>query len=85
MTKEEQNILLKRVATLEKQVSRLYEMIHNNKLDRYTYTVAETAALLNVTPQAVYAMIDRRELETIKLGHIKVLGSSLREKFGIEV
>ena len=82
MTKAEEQKLLKRVDELTKQVAILYEIIESNKLTKHTYTVTETAKILNVTPKTVYNMIDKGQLETIMLGHIKVLGSSLREKLG---
>ena len=82
MTKAEEQKLLKQVDELTKQVAIFYEIIESNKLTKHTYTVRETANILNVTPKTVYNMIDKGQLDTIMLGHIKVLGSSLKEKLG---
>lgn len=83
MTKTQEQELLKTVADLQKQVADLYKLLENTKVDKNTYTVAETAQILNVTPQAVYAMIERGEIESVKLGRIKILGESLRTKLGV--
>lgn len=83
MTRLQEQELLKTVADLQKQVADLYKLLENTKLDKHTYTVAETAQILNVTPQAVYAMIERDEIESVKLGRIKILGESLRTKLGV--
>lgn len=83
MTRLQEQELLKTVADLQKQVADLYKLLENTKLDKHTYTVAETAQTLNVTPQAVYAMIERGEIESVKLGRIKILGESLRTKLGV--
>lgn len=84
MTKAEEQQLFKIVAGLQQQVADLHAKIENNKLDKHVYSVKETAQILGITPQAVYIMIDRKELETVKLGTLKVLGSSLRSKLGAE-
>ena len=83
MTKTQEQELLKTVAGLQKQVADLYKLLENTKVDKHTYTVAETAQILTVTPQAVYAMIERGEIESVKLGRIKILGESLRTKLGV--
>lgn len=83
MTKTQEQELLKTVADLQKQVADLYKLLENTKVDKHIYTVAETAQILNVTPQAVYAMIERGEIESVKLGRIKILGESLRTKLGV--
>ena len=83
MSKVEVEKLVKRVEHLEKELYKLYTLIENNKIDKHVYSVKETAQILNITVQGVYAMIDRKELETVKLGHMKVLGTSLRNKMGV--
>ena len=82
MTKMEEEKLLKRVNNLEKQVAALHSRLENNKLEKHTYSVLETAHMLGVTKMTVYNMIEKGQLETVKLGHIRVLGNSLREKLG---
>lgn len=82
MTKTEEKKLLSRIEEIQREVIRLRLLIDNNKIDKHVYTVKETADLLGLTPQAVYAMIDRGELETVKLGRLKVMGKSLRDKLG---
>lgn len=83
MTKMQEQQLLKTVSDLQQEIANLYSLIENNKLDKHTYSVKETAQILGITPQAVYAQIERGELETVKLGRTKVLGSCLREKLGV--
>ena len=80
MTKVEEQKLLKRMSNLEKQVAELHAKLQNNKIEKHTYTVKETADLLGVTCKTVYNMIEKGQLETVMLGHLKVLGSSLKEK-----
>ena len=82
MTKVEEEKLLKRISNLEKQIAELNKRLENNKIEKHVYSISETSKILNVTPQAVYAMVERGELETVKLGHTKVLGHSLRSKLG---
>lgn len=84
MTKQEEQKMLKRVDCLEKQVALLYQRLENNKIDKHVYSVAEVADILNVTLKTVYNMIEKGELQSVKLGHIRVLGSSLREKLGVD-
>lgn len=83
MTKKQEQDLINTVEQLKKQVAELHSRLENNKVDKHVYSVAETSKILGVTPQAVYAMIERKELETIKLGHKKILGESLRAKLGV--
>lgn len=85
MTKAEERKLLERISRLEKQVAQLYSIAENNSFDKHVYSVSEVAEMLGITSQAVYLMIHRGELETVKLGTIKVLGESLRSKLGIAV
>lgn len=82
MTKLQEQQLIKQVADLQKQVSDLYTRLENNKLEKHVYTVAETAKILEVTPQAVYAMIARGEMENIKVGHKKIPGSEIKRILG---
>ena len=84
MSKADVKILYDRISNLEKQVASLYEALENNKFDKHVYSVSEVATILNRTPQAVYSMIHRGELETVKLGRMKVLGDSLREALGVD-
>jgi hypothetical protein len=79
MTKKLEIELLKRINDLEKQLHKLTLRAENNQLDKHLYSVAETAIMLSRTPQAVYAMISRGELESTRLGHIMILGDSLRK------
>lgn len=81
MTKEVKT-LTARVNELEKTVTELTDKLESLTLSKHSYTVTETAMVLGVTRQAVYAMIDRGELETVKLGVQRILGSSLRAKLG---
>lgn len=85
MTKLDEKKLLSRISSLEHQVASLYMSLENNKFDKHVYTVAEVAQILGLTPQAVYTMIHREELQTVKLGTIKVLGDSLRSKLGVVI
>lgn len=79
MTKAQEAELIKKVNRLEKQLNLLLQQKDTMKLDKHLYSVAETAKLLGRTPQAIYAMINRGELETTKLGTIKILGGCLRK------
>lgn len=85
MTKKQEEKLLKVIEELEKRVYKLEERIENNKLEKAIYSVAEVAEILHKTPRAVYNMIERGELETIRLGHLKVKGESLRKKLKGEI
>lgn len=80
MTKKQEEALFNKVDKLEQLVHNLLAKAENNQLDKHIYSVPEVAQILGRTPQAIYAMIGRGELETIKLGKIKVLGESLRMK-----
>lgn len=82
MNKSEEAKLLNRVAILEKQVAELFEKLENNMINKHSYTVRETAKILGVTPKTVYNMIDKGQLDTVELGHTRVLGNSLRDKLG---
>ena len=53
MTKMEEEKLLKRVDNLEKQVAALHSRLENNKLEKHTYSVLETAHMLGVTKMTV--------------------------------
>lgn len=78
MTKKQEEALVKRIEDLEKQVHTLTIRAENNQLDKHLYSVVETAELLGKSRQAVYGMIARGEIKTIKMGQIKVLGEELR-------
>nr|WP_302600234.1 helix-turn-helix domain-containing protein [uncultured Cellulosilyticum sp.] len=80
MTKKEEQQLINKVKQLELTVYKLLEAFENNKIEKAFYTVKEVAEILGRTPRAVYAMIERGELETVKLGSIKIKGESLRQK-----
>ena len=84
MTKTE-NELIKRVEWLEKEVARLAEHKELEKADRLTYTVAEAAKVLGMTSQGVYRMIARGEIETVKIGRMKIKGESLQKVLKGEV
>lgn len=79
MTKKEEEQLIKKVNQLEKTVAKLQEVFENNKLEKAFYTVREVAEMLKRTPRAIYNMIERDELDTVKLGGIKIKGESLNE------
>lgn len=80
MTKKQEESLLNTVHELEKRIYKLEERLENSKLEKAVYSVSEVAEILHKTPRAVYNMIERGELETIKLGHLKIKGCSLKEK-----
>ena len=77
MTKKEEQQLIKKVNQLEITVAKLQRLIDNNKLEKPYYSVSEVAEMLNRTPRAVYNMIERGELETVKLGTIQIKKESL--------
>lgn len=79
MTKKEEERLLKKVNQLEKTVAKLQEAFENNKIEKSFYTVREVAEMLHRTPRAIYNMIERGELDAVKLGGIKIKGDSLNE------
>ena len=83
MTKIEEQKLLKRVAELEKQVVVLSQQNEVKKLDKYVYSASEVAKLLDVSIKTVYNMVEKGHLESIKLGHLMILGSSIRNKLGV--
>lgn len=78
MNRKQEELLLKTIEELEKRVYKLEIKLQNSKLENAVYSVAEVAEILHKTTRAVYNMIERGELETIKLGHIKIKGESLR-------
>ncbi len=80
MTKKEEQQLIKKVNQLELTVYRLLEAFENNKIEKSFYTVKEVANMLGRTPRAIYNMIERGELEAVKLGGIKIKGESLKQK-----
>lgn len=84
MTKKEEEQLIKKVNQLEKAVAKLQEAFENNKIEKSFYTVREVAEMLHRTPRAIYNMIERGELETVKLGGIKIKGDSIRDMLGKE-
>ena len=84
MTKKEEEQLIKKVNQLEKTVAKLQEAFENNKLEKAFYTVREVAEMLHRTPRAIYNMIERGELDAVKLGGIKIKGDSIRDKLGKE-
>lgn len=45
--------------------------------DTMLYTVREVAALLHISPNYVYVLIDKGCLPAIKLGSVKILKSTL--------
>lgn len=85
MSKVEIERLSKRIEHLEKEIYEIYSLLENTKLDKHVYTVAQTAQILGITPQAVYAMIYRGELTTIKIGRLKIPGSEIKRILGHEV
>ena len=84
MTKKEEEQLIKKVNQLERTVAKLQEAFENNKIEKSFYTVREVAEMLHRTPRAIYCMIERGELDTVKLGSIKIKGDSLRDMLGKE-
>lgn len=69
--------LTRKIRELTKKVNELTDRI--NQLERNDigfhkrlYTVPEVANMLGVTPEAVYYMIKRGELPTIKLGTLRI-------------
>lgn len=78
MNRKQEELLLKAIEELEKRVYKLEIRLQNSKLENAVYSVAEVAEILHKTTRAVYNMIERGELETIRLGHIKIKGESLR-------
>ena len=78
LTKAEK-ILADRVDFLESKVAELYSLLETNTIEKHVYSVKETAQILGRTPQAVYAMIDRGELKSTKIGHTKIYGNDLRK------
>lgn len=79
MTKDQEKTILKRLEKLEQEVITLQEELELNRTNKPCYTVKEAAKLLCVTTKTIYNMIDRGELEVIKLGCLRIKGDSLRE------
>ena len=67
MTTEE---LMNHIRRLDSRIEELEKAAVNN--GKQLYTVAEVANILNVTKEAVYYMIKRGEIPTIKLGTMKI-------------
>ncbi|WP_180270820.1 helix-turn-helix domain-containing protein [Sporanaerobium hydrogeniformans] len=86
MTKKEEERLLNKINQIEKSIAKLQLAFENNKIEKAFYTVREVSEMLHRTPRAVYNMIERGELDTVKLGGIKIKGESLKEKLkgGVE-
>ena len=77
MTKKEEQQLIKKVNQLEITVAKLQRLIDNNKLEKPYYSINEVAEMLNKNPRTVRYMIERGELETVKLGTIQIKKESL--------
>ena len=77
MTKKEEQQLIKKVNQLEITVAKLQRLIDNNKLEKPYYSVNEVAEMLNKHPRTVRYMIERGELETVKLGTMQITKESL--------
>lgn len=77
MTKKEEQQLIRKVNQLEIAVAKLQQLVDNNKLEKPFYTVNEVAEMLNKKPRTIYHMIQRGELETIKLGVTQIKKESL--------
>jgi excisionase family DNA binding protein len=90
LTKAQEELLLSEIDALKKKVKsqdarllKLEETGNLKKLDRTSYTVAEVAEILGKCPQTIRQMIRRGELESHKLGCIRITGESLREAMKI--
>lgn len=79
MTKKEEERLLKKINQLEKAVAKLQLAFENNKIEKSFYTVREVAEMLHRTPRSIYNMIERGELDAVKLGGLKIKDDSLNE------
>lgn len=77
MTKKEEQQLIKKVNQLELTVARLQRLIDNNKLEKPYYSINEVAEMLHKNPRTVRYMIERGELEAIKLGTLQIKKESL--------
>lgn len=84
MKKQDEDKLVRRLESLEKDLYKMHIKLENQRLDKHVYTVAEVAGMLERTPQAIYAMIARGELASIKVGHVKIPGYEMRRIFGYE-
>lgn len=85
MTKIQEEFIFDKLKKLEKEIEKLKNDKENSKLSNNLYSVAETARMIERTPQAVYAMIERGELEAVKLGSTKIIASSLKKVLGHEI
>lgn len=72
--------LLQRIEELSKRVEELER--NNIDFDKELYTVPEVAKMLGLTREAVYCMIKRGELPTIKLGTIKIRAVDIHNLLG---
>lgn len=62
--------LMEQIKHLDSRIEELEKATINN--EKQLYTVAEVANILGVTKEAVYYMIKRGEIPTIKLGTMKI-------------
>lgn len=62
--------LMNQIKHLNSRIEELEKAAVSN--DKQLYTVAEVANILGVTKEAVYYMIKRGEIPTIKLGTMKI-------------
>lgn len=85
MTKVQEQQIFERLDRLEKEVVELRKYKENNQLDKHTYSVLEASEILGRSKPTIYNMIEKGELETIKCGSIKILGSSLKKVLGHDV
>ncbi len=72
-----------KIADLEKEVVKIQQQLECREITKCVYTVREVAQMLGVTPKTVYNLIEKGQLRTVELGTVKILGSSLREKFNL--
>lgn len=72
--------LLQRIEELTRRVEELER--NNIDFDKELYTVPEVAKMLGLTREAVYHMIKRGELPTIKLGTIKIRAVDIYKLLG---
>ena len=77
MTKKEEQQLIKKVNQLEITVAKLQRLIDNNKLEKPYDSVNEVAERWKKHPRTVRYMIERGELETVKLGTMQITKESL--------
>lgn len=61
------------IKKIDELTQKIEELEHNNiDFDKALYSVPEVTKMLGLTREAVYYMIKRGELPTIKLGTIKI-------------